>query len=59
MWMKGNRAAGAQGSQNEYKDNPVSGRGRNMQYFVWGLDGLDSKAQRIAIMERHWEFIDL
>ena len=30
-----------------------------MQYFVWGLDGLDSKTQRIAIMERHWEFIDL
>lgn len=28
-----------------------------MQYFVWGLDGPDSKAQRIAIMERHWEFI--
>ena len=54
MWMKGSRAAGAQGSQNEYKDNPVSGRGRNMQYFVWGLDGLDSKTQRIAIMERHW-----
>ena len=29
-----------------------------MQYFVWGLDGLDSMAQRIVIMERHWEFID-
>lgn len=28
-----------------------------MQYFVWGIDGPDSKAQRIAVMERHWEFI--
>ena len=29
----------------------------DMQYFVWGLDRPDSKAQRIAVMERHWEFI--
>lgn len=28
-----------------------------MQYFVWGTDEPDSMAQRIAIMERHWEFI--
>ena len=28
-----------------------------MQYFVWGIDAPDSKAQRAAIVEPHWAFI--
>tara|TARA_R110002072_G_scaffold120755_18_gene254088 strand:- start:943 stop:1563 length:621 start_codon:yes stop_codon:yes gene_type:complete len=28
-----------------------------MQYFVWGTDRPDSKARRMAVMERHWDFI--
>ena len=30
-----------------------SSRSSDMQYFVWGIDGPDSKAQRIAVMEPH------
>jgi hypothetical protein len=46
MWMTGS----------ERGKTGKSGKS-DMQYFVWGIDRPDSKAQRIAVMERHWEFI--